>query len=155
MFKLSTYRGLGAACLTAVAVFSPRPLTAQVEPIAPANYQICVGDVLEVSVGQHPELSRRVAVKSDGNHVLMLNGVPVSHPSKMDTVLRDLKVVGLSASDVAASLRTKLESVTPKPQVAVTLVEFISQPQPPATRPSPQLRDTPAPPQQQKPASKS
>jgi len=152
MVVSNTLRVCFGAALLIAAACGVRPLSAQVEPIAPANYRICVGDVFEVSVTQHPELSRRVAVRGDGNHILTVSGVEVSHPSKMDGVLRNLKVVGLSASDVAASLRTKLETAISKPQVTVTLVEFIAQPQPPSTRPSPQLQDTPPPSPSTKPA---
>lgn len=130
------------------AVTCGRPLKAQViptpQPIAPADYRICAGDVLEVWVYQHPELSRRMVVKGDGNHTLMVNGVRVAHPSKMDEILHDMKAAGMTVTDVAALLRSKLESIVAKPQVMVILVEFVMQPSPPAIRPSPQLQDTPS-----------
>lgn len=63
--------------------------------------------------------------------------------SKMDGILRDLKMVNLSAPDVATLLRAKLESIVPKPQVNVTLLEFIVQPSP--INPSQAPRDVPSP----------
>jgi hypothetical protein len=56
----------------------------------------------------------------------------------MDGIIHDLKVVDLSALDVAALLRAKLESMVPKPEVEVILVEFVMQPLPPSKQPSPQ-----------------
>ena len=73
---------LGTALLIA-ALSCGRPLSAQVipipQPIPPADYRISVGDVLEVWVYQHPEFSRRVVVRSDGNHTLTVNGGRVAH----------------------------------------------------------------------------
>ncbi|MGB7438010.1 MAG: polysaccharide biosynthesis/export family protein [Candidatus Acidiferrum sp.] len=73
--------------------------------VAPAadSYRIVAGDVIPVSVYQHPELSRRVVVRSDGN---------ISLPS-----IEALKASGLSAMGLEASIREKLQSTNPKPQV--------------------------------------
>ncbi len=147
MVVSKTFRVCFGMALLIAAVSCGRPLTAQVipipQPIPPADYRICVGDVLEVWVYQHPELSRRVAVRGGGNHILTVNGARVAHTSKMDGILHDLKLVDLSASDVATLLRAKLESIIPKPEVNVTLVEFIMQRSP--INPSQQIRDVPSP----------
>jgi hypothetical protein len=45
--------------------------------------------------------------------------------------------------DVATLLRVKLESIIPKPEVNVILLEFIMQPSP--LNPPQQLRDVPSP----------
>ena len=140
MHGLKAFRVWFGATLLMAAVSCGWPLSAQ---DAPADYRICVGDVLGVYVYQHPELSRRIVVRSDGNHTFTVNGMRVAHISKMDGILHNLKLVDLSASDVATLLRAKLESIIPKPEVNVTLIEFIMQPSP--IYPSQPLRDVPSP----------
>jgi protein involved in polysaccharide export with SLBB domain len=142
------FRVFSSTALLLAAVSCGRPLNAQVIPIPqltpPANYRISLGDVLEVRVYQHPELSRRVVIKSDGNHILTVNGVRLPRMSKMDVLLRDLKIVNLSTSEVATLVRAKFESFIPNPQINVDLIEFVMQPSPINPSPSP-LRDVPFP----------
>src|SRR5208283_5899529 len=137
MFESKTFRVWFGAILLIAAMSCGRALSAQEKPqrVAPADYRIRVGDVLEVSVYQHPEFSSRVVVMGDGNHALTVSGVKVSDLSAMDGMLHDLKVVDLSALDVGVLLHAKLESVIPEPQVTVMVAPFM-QPLPPSTRPS-------------------
>jgi polysaccharide export outer membrane protein len=63
-------------------------------PAAAADYQIDVGDVIEIMVARVPELQRRVPVKSDGT---------ISFP-----LLGTLLVAGLSPSEVEANIQADL-----------------------------------------------
>ena len=69
------------------------------------KYRINNGDVLQVSVYQHPEFSRTVVVTGDGI---------ITMPS-----MNAVKAAGLSPTALASLLRDKLESVLPRPQVTV------------------------------------
>jgi|SRR5580658_4015531 hypothetical protein len=133
MLESKTFRVWFGAMLVMCAVSSGEALSAQEKQhsIAPAvdTYRVHIGDVLEISVYEHPELSRRVVVRRDGNITL---------PS-----VNAVKVSGLSAMDLAMLLRAKLESVIPKPQVTVTVVIHTFPPVPPSLEPSP--RDIPSP----------
>lgn len=107
-------------------------LSAQEKPhsIAPADYHIGIGDVLHVSIWQHPELSRTIPVKPDGKIALPL--------------LKDVKVSGLSVMDLAKLLRDKLGPLIRNPQVTVVVTKVKSG-HPGVLHPLPQLRDTPSP----------
>lgn len=77
-------------------------------PKAPdAEYRICTGDVLQISIYQHPELSKTVVVTQEGNITL---------PS-----VNAVKAVGLSPATLGSLLRDKLQSLVPDAQVAVTV----------------------------------
>jgi protein involved in polysaccharide export with SLBB domain len=98
------------AMLLLCALFSGEMLHAQEkqrEIIPSFDYRICAGDTVQVSVYQHPELSKTVLVKQDGSITLL----------KVNTV----KISGLRISDVAALLQDKLEPFISKPQVTVTV----------------------------------
>jgi len=103
-------------------------LNAQEKPrsIAPAvDYRIAPGDVIQISVWEHPEVTRVVGVNRDGNITLPLANT--------------LKVSGLSAMNVAGLLRSKLRPTIPNPQVTVTVTPHnLSTPLPPLLPPSPQ-----------------
>ena len=113
------------------------------------NYRIHLGDVLQVSVSKHPELSRKIAVRGDGNYILLLEGEKTPKASATDDMFRELQTVGFTAVNIAAAFREKLKPMIADPQVTITVVDTIMKPGPPSDKPSPQLRDTPPPAQKQ------
>jgi|SRR5208283_3460889 len=124
---------LGAMFLLCFSAFGAQKKQQSIAPY-PEAYRIGSGDVIQVDVYEHPELSRRVVVRRDGNITLPSVG-PV-------------KISGLSAMEVAVVVRDKLEPKISKPQVTVNVVIHTRPPVPPSPEPSP--RDIPSPePQQQ------
>lgn len=69
------------------------------------EYQIGVGDTLDVKVWRNAELSVSVPVRPDGNISVPLVG--------------DIKAEGVSAEDLAAGITAQLESFIRSPQVTV------------------------------------
>jgi|SRR5271165_3933432 len=122
---------LGASLLMC-AISCGKALSAQEKqdsiPAAVDSYRIGVGDVIQISVWEHPEVSRVVGVNRKGNITL-----PLVHV---------VKVSGLSAMDLASLLRHKLERVIPNPQITVSIAMTRPTPSP---KPPPQLRDSPSP----------
>jgi protein involved in polysaccharide export with SLBB domain len=131
------------------ALFFSQALSAQEtsQPTSPPDYRIHIGDVFQISVYQHPELSRRVVVDGGGNRIVTAEGVKASALPAIDKLLFDLQVAGLTTMDVTKLIHAKLESKIPAPQVTVTVVQRTVWPATPSPLPSPQLRDTPAEPQ--------
>ena len=83
-------------------------MSAQTKPfLRPSDsvYRICTGDVVEISIYQHPELSKTVVVTQEGNIAL---------PS-----VKAVKAVGQSPMALASLLRDKLQSVVPDAQVTI------------------------------------
>ncbi len=117
------------------------------------NYRIHMGDVLQVCVYKHPELTRKIAVQGDGNHILSAEPKKTQKASAIDDTLGEMQVVGLTAANVATALREKLKPVIADPRVTIIVVETIMKPLPRSEKPSPQLRDTPPPAQKQDRAS--
>ena len=126
---------------------SSHSLIAQDKPHAgaPQAYRIHIGDVLQIRVYQHPELSREFLVSGEANHILPENGVKVSRLTTMDALLRDMRVVDLTVMDAAKLVCEKLKTRVNNPQITVVVVSMMMTPLPPSTLPSPQLRDTPSP----------
>jgi hypothetical protein len=143
MLESTTFRVWFGAILLMCASCCREGLSAQEKPhsIAPADYHISIGDVLQVSIWQHPELSRTIPVKPDGKIALPL--------------LKDVKVSGLSVMDLHKLLREKLGPLIPNPQVTVIVTDSKSAPSlcrsaddcgaHPVLHPLPELRDTPSP----------
>lgn len=76
---------------------------------ADGAYRIGHEDVIEVSVFQAPDLSRTVPVRPDGKISLPLLG--------------DVEAAGLTAADLAESLRGKFEGLLQTPRVTVIIHE--------------------------------
>lgn len=94
------------------------------------TYRIGVRDRIQVDVWQHPELTNIVVVDGDGNIALPL--------------IHEVKVSGLSATDVATLIRHKLERKIPNPYVTIT-VSAVGIRNPFTPLPQPPLRDLPRP----------
>src|ERR1700739_3344304 len=109
-----TFRLLFGAAIVVRPILCRQALTAQEKSISnsPSNEEFRIGssDVLQISVYQHPELSRTAVVSQDGNLTL--------------PPLDAFKVSGLSVQAVADLLRRKLEPMLSTPQVTVTVTEI-------------------------------
>jgi protein involved in polysaccharide export with SLBB domain len=155
MLKSNTVR----VCLGSVfllCLFSSQPAMAQETPnredsqnYRSPNYRIHLGDVLQVSVSKHPELSRRISVRGNGNFILPPEGEKMPRASATDDMFRELQTVGFTAVDIAVAFREKLKPMIADPQVTITVVGTNMKPGPPSDGPPPQLRDTPSPAQKQ------
>ncbi len=77
-----------------------------------AEYQIGPEDVLDISVWNNPELSRKVPVRPDGK---------VSLP-----LVNDIQAAGLTPSELRQQLAAKLAEFVPTPEVAVIVAEVQS-----------------------------
>jgi protein involved in polysaccharide export with SLBB domain len=98
---LAWFAAVGLVCFGVVSA-QEKPL-----PKAPSDteYRICSGDVLQISIYQHPEFSKVVVVTQEGNITL---------PS-----VNAMKAVGLSPVALASLLRDQLKSLVPDAQVTV------------------------------------
>jgi len=94
------------------ALFFFRALSAQEtpQPTCPPDYRIHIGDVLQILVYQHPELSRRVVVDGGGNRIVTAEGVKASALPAIDKLLFDLQVAGLTTMDVTKLIHAKRET---------------------------------------------
>jgi protein involved in polysaccharide export with SLBB domain len=74
------------------------------------EYRIQVGDIIKLDVWKEPEITRTIPVDRKGYIHLPL--------------LHDVKAAGLTAMELAGSIRNKLDGKIPNPQVTVTIIEF-------------------------------
>ena len=109
MHGLKTFPVWFGAILLTCAV-SGEVLNAQEEhtSIAPADYSICARDVLVVDVWRQPEITRTIPVRPDGC---------ISLPT-----ISEVKVSRLSALELAALIRDKLQDIISNPRVTVTVI---------------------------------
>ncbi len=93
-----------------------RPATAPSRPTAPppsiADYRIGPEDVLEIMVWKNADLSKTVTVRPDGMITLPLIG--------------ELRAGGLTATDVRAEIKTRLERYKESPEVSVSVTDVRS-----------------------------
>jgi len=87
----------------------PAAVTASV---ADADYKIGPQDVVRIDVWKEPDISRTIPVRPDGK---------VSLP-----LLNDVQAAGLTAMQLAGSLRESLSKYLTSPQVTVTVTEINS-----------------------------
>ncbi len=91
----------------------PTPKPAAVTPlVVDADYKIGPQDVLRIDVWKEPDISRTIPVRPDGK---------VSLP-----LLNDVQAAGLTAMQLAGSLRESLSKYLTSPQVTVTVTEINS-----------------------------
>jgi polysaccharide biosynthesis/export protein len=88
---------------------------AQAEPVsvAPADYKIGADDMLHVSVWKEPDLTETLPVRPDGKISLPL--------------LNDVTAAGLTPSQLADSISTKLKKYLSDPRVTVIVTAMNSQ----------------------------
>jgi polysaccharide export outer membrane protein len=101
------------ATLTAPALNDPRPSSASASD---ERYRIGPGDVLEVLVFNHTQLSRP-ALRVDGRGMI-----------RMPLLEGEIKAACLTESELAAELTTRYQEYQKYPQVDVFVKEFNSQP---------------------------
>lgn len=81
-------------------------------PVVDADYKIGPQDVIRIDVWKEPDISRTIPVRPDGKISLPL--------------LNDVQAAGLTAMQLAASLRESLSKYLTSPQVTVTVNEINS-----------------------------
>ena len=105
MIILATMAGWGCGCSWAAA--GPEQIDA-----APAEYLIGIGDVLEVSVWNEPEISKTVFVRLDGKISLPLIG--------------DVPAQGASPELLSRQISTAMSKLVADPSVTVTIKDSYS-----------------------------
>ncbi len=97
------------SCSTSLEAPKENTIEADIETV---EYRIGVADQLYVNVWQNPDLSLSVPVRPDGRISVPLVG--------------DEKAVGLSAEELAAQLKTKLNKFIRNPEVTVIVTSPVS-----------------------------
>jgi polysaccharide biosynthesis/export protein len=110
--------GLGAAFLVCAQSAQKSPPTSdakapiQTAPASPSDYKIGPEDVLRIDVWKEPDISRTIPVRPDGKISLPL--------------LNDVQASGLTAMELAGSIREGLTKYITSPQVTVTVAQINS-----------------------------
>jgi protein involved in polysaccharide export with SLBB domain len=102
-------RLMSGVTLLVFAILCSESLNGQ-EKSSNEQFRIGSSDVLQISIYQHPELSRKAVVNEDGN---------ISLPP-----LDEVKVAGLTVQAAADLLRSKLQPILSAPQVTLTVTEI-------------------------------
>ncbi len=101
-------KGKGGATVVAKEIApGPAPTTASVPLVNPNEYIVGEADILHISVWKEPELSQNVVVRPDGK---------VSLP-----LMNEMKVSGLTPSQIQSMLTSRLKAYIVDPQVTVTV----------------------------------
>ena len=110
--------GLGAAVLVGAQSAQKSPPTGDAKPpvqaaaATPSDYKIGPEDVLRIDVWKEPDISRTIPVRPDGKISLPL--------------LNDVQATGLTAMELAGSIREGLTKYITSPQVTVTVTQINS-----------------------------
>jgi polysaccharide biosynthesis/export protein len=110
MLELKAFRVWFGATLLMCAISCRQTLSAQEKPQLTASaveHRIVAGDVIQVDVWNHREITRTIPVRPDGTILLPL--------------VDNVKVSGLTAMQLAGLIRSKLEGLIPNPQVTITV----------------------------------
>ena len=90
----------------------PQPQPTGAAPVTPDDYKIGPQDIVKIDVWKEPEITRTIPVRPDGKISLPL--------------LNDVQASGLTATQLASSIRVGLTRYLQNPQVTVTIVEINS-----------------------------
>src|SRR6201988_5084139 len=103
------WTGLVGGILLAGSLVAPEPAA---KPAGEAEYKIGPQDVLRIDVWKEPEITRTIPVRPDGKISLPL--------------LNDVQAAGLTAVELANSIRDSLKKFINNPQVTMTVTEINS-----------------------------
>jgi protein involved in polysaccharide export with SLBB domain len=97
------------ASQSAIAVQDPLALT-QNQPVETGDYVLQIGDVIEVKVYAHPDLTEKLTIRPDGKISLQL--------------VDEVKAAGLTPAELDTQLTGKYSGVIKEPAIAVIVREF-------------------------------
>src|SRR6516165_7648917 len=89
---------------------APKAADETAKPADETEYRIGPQDVLQIDVWKEPEITRMIPVRPDGKISLPL--------------LNDLQAAGLTAMELASSIRERLTKYRANPQVTVTVTSI-------------------------------
>src|SRR3989339_869336 len=87
-----------------------RPSAFDPEQLKPVDYQVIVGDTIEIFVWQHTDLTRDIIVRPDGK---------LSFP-----LIGDIEAQGRTLTEIDDEVTKKLAEYVVAPQVSVTVKNF-------------------------------